>query len=114
MIDVTFVEAAMSQAETKNLKAARERSKVERLEARVSREQKELFQRAADIQGLTLTDFMISSMQNAAVRAIQEHEIMTLTGHDREIFIEALLNPPEPSERLRAAAQRYKRVMGDS
>lgn len=100
----------MTQAKTESPKEKPERSKTERLEARVSREQKELFQRAADIQGLTLTDFMISSMQNAAVRAIQEHEIMTLTGHDREIFIEALLNPPEPSEKLRAAAQRYKQA----
>ena len=100
----------MTQAKTESPNEKPERSKTERLEARVSREQKELFQRAADIQGLTLTDFMISSMQNAAVGAIQEHKIMTLTGHDREIFIEALLNPSEPSERLQAAAQRYKQA----
>lgn len=91
-----------------------ERSKGERLEARVSKEQKELFQRAADLQGLTLTDFMISSMQSAAVRAISDHEIMTLTGRDREIFIESLLNPPEPNERLRAAAERYQQTTGTS
>lgn len=93
-------------------KAKPEGSNSDRLEARVSREQKELFQRAADLLGLTLTDFMISSMQNAAVRAIQEHEMMTLTGRDREVFVAALLNPPEPSERLRAATQRYKQAMG--
>ena len=93
-------------------KSKPEHSKGERLEARISKEQKELFQRAADVQGLTLTDFMISSMQNAAVRAIQEHEMMELIGRDREVFIEAILNPPEPSERLRAAAQRYKQAMG--
>ena len=86
--------------------------KDERLEARVSREQKELFQHAADIQGRTLTDFIISSLQEAAVRSIQEHEVMTLSTRAREVFIEALLNPPEPSERLQAAAQRYKQTMG--
>ena len=53
--------------------------KTERLEARLSKEQKELFQRAADILGLTLTDFTISSLQVAAKQAIQEHEIMTLS-----------------------------------
>lgn len=94
-------------------KAKPERSKSERLEARITKEQKELFQRAADLQGLTLTDFMISSMQSAAVRAIQEHEMMQLIGRDREVFLEALLNPPEPSERLRAAARRYKQAMGN-
>ncbi len=86
--------------------------KDERLEARVSKEQKELFQHAADIQGRTLTDFMISSLQDAAVRTIQEYEVMTLSASDREVFIEALLNPPEPSKRLQTAAQGYKQTMG--
>ncbi|AUS99424.1 hypothetical protein CLI64_02890 [Nostoc sp. CENA543] len=87
-------------------------SKVERLEARISKEQKELFQRAADIQGRTLTDFVISSVLKAANEVIQEHEIMVLSRQDQEVFVEALLNPPAPSEKLRAAAQRYKQNMG--
>ncbi len=86
--------------------------KTERLEARLSKEQKELFQRAADILGLTLTDFTISSLQVAAKQAIQEHEIMTLSKRDQEVFVEALLNPPTPSTKLRAAAQLYKQQMG--
>jgi uncharacterized protein (DUF1778 family) len=88
--------------------------KPERLEARISREQKELFQRAADIQGRTLTDFVISSVQEAALRAIQEHEMMILSVRDRELFVEALLNPPNPSEKLRTAAQRYKQKIGEA
>jgi uncharacterized protein (DUF1778 family) len=87
--------------------------KPERLEARISREQKELFQRAADIQGRTLTDFVISSLQEAALRAIQEHEMMILSVRDREVFVEALLNPPNPSDKLRSAAQRYKQKIGE-
>lgn len=87
--------------------------KPERLEARISREQKELFQRAAQIQGRTLTDFVISSVQEAALRAIQEHEMMILSVRDREVFVEALLNPPNPSDKLRSAAQRYKQKIGE-
>lgn len=96
-----------------NRKAKSERSKSDRLEARVSQEQKELFQRAADIMGLTLTDFTIISLQNAAIEAIQKHEMMELIGRDREVFLEALINPPEPSEKLQSAAKRYKQLMGD-
>jgi uncharacterized protein (DUF1778 family) len=44
-----------------------------RIEARVSPEQKELFERAAAIQGVTLTDFAISSMHRAATTVVQEH-----------------------------------------
>ncbi|MGH6959741.1 MAG: DUF1778 domain-containing protein, partial [Dongiaceae bacterium] len=44
------------------------RTRAERLEARISRDQKTLFQRAAELQGRTLTDFVVSSAQDAAVR----------------------------------------------
>ena len=98
---------------TSNSKLKPDRSKPERLEARISSEQKELLQRAADIQGRTLTDFIISTLQDAAIRAIQEHEMMILSLQDRKVFIEALLNPPSPSAKLRAAAIRYKDAMSD-
>ncbi|BCL34694.1 DUF1778 domain-containing protein [Nostoc sp. MS1] len=88
------------------------RSKAERLEARITKEQKELFQRAADIQGRTLTDFVISSVQKIAIQVIQENEMMILSRQDQEVFVEALLNPPAPNAKLRAAAQRYKQNMG--
>jgi len=87
-------------------------SKLERLEARVSAQNKELFQRAADIQGRTLSNFVVSSLVSVANQIIQENEIMVLSRKDQEIFVEALLNPPEPSEKLRLAAQRYKKNMG--
>lgn len=86
-------------------------SKVERLEARISKEQKELFQRAADIQGRTLTDFVISSVLKAATEVIQENEMMILSRQDQEVFVAALLNPPAPSTKLKTAAQRYKQNM---
>ena len=88
------------------------RSKSERLEARISQENKELFQRAADIQGRTLTDFVVSSLVGAANQIIQENEIMVLSRKDQEVFVEALLNPPKPSGKLQLAAQRYKKNMG--
>lgn len=100
----------MASTATKSPKAKTIRG--ERLEARISKEHKELFQRAADIQGRTLTDFVISSVLDAAKKAIQENEMMTLSAQDREVFVEALLNPPAPSEKLRTAAQRYRQKMG--
>lgn len=101
----------MHNTANKSRKPIRERAKGERLEVRVTKEQKELFQRAADLQGRSLTDFVISSVAEAAKQAIQEHEIMILSARDRAVFVEALLNPPEPSNKLRAAAKRYKQKM---
>lgn len=82
--------------------------KAERLEARISREQKQLFQRAATLTGRSLTDFVVSSVQEVARRTIQEHEILSLGRSDQEIFVRALLSPPAPNKKLRRAAQVYQ------
>lgn len=84
----------------------------ERLEARISREQKALFQRAAELQGRTLTDFVIASVHESAVKAIAELEVIRLTAADSRAFAEALLHPREPIPELRAAAERYRKMVG--
>ncbi|HKP51632.1 MAG TPA: DUF1778 domain-containing protein [Chloroflexia bacterium] len=86
---------------------ARRAMKSERLEARVTRQQKALLQRAAELRGLSLTDFLIMSAQSAAEAIIREHNVITLTARDSLAFAEALLNPREPNEALRAAFARY-------
>lgn len=82
-----------------------------RLEARISGRQKRLFKRAAELQGSTLTDFVVSALQAAATKVIQDHEVMTLSGKDREIFVSALLKPVIASGRLKKAVSRYKKLM---
>ncbi len=88
------------------------RTRNERLEARISREQKALFQRAADLQGRTLTDFVVASVHDAAVRTVAEQETIRLTADESRAFAEALLKPREPTDRLRAAARRYLETIG--
>lgn len=82
-----------------------------RLEARISSEQKRLFKRAAQLQGITLTDFVVSTLQTEATKVIHNHEVMELTKEDREIFVSALLNPSIPTGRLKKAVTRYKKTM---
>lgn len=88
------------------------RTRNERLEARVSREQKALFQRAAELQGRTLTDFVIASVHEAALRTIDEVRLIRLDAEESRAFAEALLNPREPPDRLRKAARRYLDTIG--
>lgn len=80
----------------------------ERLEARITKQQKTLFQRAAELLGRSLSDFVVSSAQEAAMRAIQERTVMSLTARDQQALVSALLNPPAPSARLRKAAERHR------
>ena len=53
---------------------------MERLEARVSRQQKKLFQRAAELRGVTLTDFLIGALQEAATKTIEDHNTYSAVG----------------------------------
>jgi len=98
----------------KALNTARPSTKTARLDARVSQEQKALIQRAADLQGRSLTDFIVASLQESAKRAIEEHEVIVLSAEARRVFIEALLNPPEPNEALRRAARTHRKLIRDS
>jgi uncharacterized protein (DUF1778 family) len=86
----------------------------DRLEARISVEQKDLFLRAAELQGRTLTDFVIASVHDAAVRTIEEMRSIKLTAQESRAFAEAVLNPREPAPRLKAAARRYIVTMSGS
>jgi uncharacterized protein (DUF1778 family) len=81
-----------------------------RIEVRVGSKQKRLFERAAAIEGVTLTDFAISSMQRAAASAVQEHTRIELSERSQRTFVEALMNPPQPNSALREAAKAYKRM----
>jgi uncharacterized protein (DUF1778 family) len=81
-----------------------------RIEARISPKQKRLFERAAAIEGVTLTDFAISSMQRAAISAVQGYTVIELSERNQRTFVEALRNSPEPNEALRKAARAYSRM----
>ncbi len=85
-------------------------SKKERLEARLTPDQKKSIERAAQIRGTSVSDFVVMSAADAARRTIREQEVLTLNEKAREVFVQALLNPPPPSKRLLAAAKRYRQA----
>lgn len=84
----------------------------ERLEARITRSQKALFKRAAELQGRSLSDFIVQAASDAANRVVEEQQVLSLTAQEQAVFVEALLNPCKPGPELRAAARRYRKVMG--
>ena len=78
-------------------------------ELQLSAERKAKIAYAAYLRGQTITEFVVTSADEAATRVIQETEIINLRARDRESFAAALLaEAPEPSNKLRAAAERYK------
>lgn len=85
-----------------------------RLEARISTDLHAMLKRAAEIQGRTMTDFVVSAVQVAAQEAIEKAEVIRLLLADQECFAQALLSPPRPAPALkRAFARRRKLVCVD-
>ena len=83
----------------------------ERLDARVTREEKEMIEAAASLSGTSASDFIRTATRQAALNTIREHELLTLNEEAKRVFVETLLNPPKPNEKAIAAARRLKQEM---
>jgi len=85
--------------------------KTERIEARVTRQQKARIERAAHLRGTSVTEFVVMSAQDAAARTLREHEVLVLNEQASKVFIDALLNPPKPSAKALAAVKHYRETI---
>lgn len=82
-----------------------------RLEARISTDLHAMLKRAAELQGRTMTDFVVSAVQDAAQRAIEQAEVIRLSLADQECFAQVLLAPPPPSPALKRAFDRRSKLL---
>lgn len=87
--------------------AASRENRTERIQARATRQSKELLETAAAMQGVSLSEFMLASALERATETIQAHTYVQLSARDTRAFAEALLNPQGPNEALLAARDRY-------
>ncbi|MGO9649159.1 conserved hypothetical protein [Candidatus Sulfotelmatobacter sp. SbA7] len=92
--------------------AAYAAKRSQRLDARVSHKEKALIETAASLRGVSVTDFLRTTVTDAAHRIIRESEILTLADRSRRIFVESLLNPPKPNDAAIAAVKRFKQEVG--
>lgn len=82
-----------------------------RLEARLSVEEKELFERAAAIGGFrSLTEFVVGSAKIRAEQIINKHELVVSSKRDSEIFFNSIVNAEPPNDKLRAAANKFDKA----
>ena len=82
-----------------------------RLEARISTDLHSMLKRAAELQGRTMTDFVVDAVQEAAQRAIERAEVVRLSLADQKCFAQALLSPPQQSPALKRAFARRKKLL---
>jgi uncharacterized protein (DUF1778 family) len=85
---------------------------VARLEARLPTAIYAMLKRAAEIEGRTLSDFVVSAARDAASRTIEKTEILRLSVEDQRQFAETILHPPKPNTALRRASKRHRQLFG--
>ncbi|NVO12323.1 MAG: DUF1778 domain-containing protein [Bacteroidales bacterium] len=79
-----------------------------RFDARLPKEQKHLFERAAYLGGYrNLTDFVIHTVQEKAKEIIKEKEQIIASERDSQIFFNAITKPKKPSKTLKKALDDY-------
>jgi len=83
-----------------------------RLDVRLAGEHKQLIQRAAELLGESVSAFTVSTLVEKAQQVIERFSALKLSDRDRDAFLSALDNPPEPNERLRRAAGTHAKGVG--
>jgi uncharacterized protein (DUF1778 family) len=82
-----------------------------RIEACIAPDALAIVKRAAEIQGRSVSDFVVAAAQEAAERTIEKTEIIRLSREGQRAFAEAILYPPAPSAGLRKAAKAHRRLI---
>ncbi len=86
-------------------------TKSARLEARITPDLQALLKRAAELEGRSLSDFVVTAAREAAEQRVEQAQVMRLSLEDQRAFVEAILAPPEPSGALRRAFRRHRALI---
>ncbi len=86
-------------------------NRTARLEARIAPETLAVVRRAAEMQGRSVSDFVVAAARDAAERAIERIQVIRLSVADQLAFADSLTNPPPPSPALVRAADAHRRLI---
>lgn len=88
-----------------------ETHRTARIEARIAPAELAVVRRAAEIQGRTLSDFVVAAAREAAQRTIEESHLIRLSIEDQQRFVELLLDPPAPAPALERAKRAHAKLI---
>lgn len=82
-----------------------------RVEARLAPEALAIVKRAAELEGRSVSDFIVSAAQEVAKRTIEDNSVIRLSAEDQRLFVDMLLQPSEPNAALRRAASSHDELI---
>ena len=87
----------------------------DRIDIRISKENKDLIKYAAEISGFkSISEFIVSLAKNEAKRIIEEETKLLKSMDDKVLFVETLLHPPAPNKALKSALDNYNDLLKSS
>lgn len=89
----------------------REQNRTTRLEARITPDALAVVKRAAEIEGRSVSDFVVAAAQEAAHKTIEETHLIRLSVEDQRRFVGLLLDPPDASPALERAREAHARLI---
>ncbi len=92
----------------------REHSRSARIEARIAPDALAVVKRAAEMQGRSISDFVVAAAQEAAHRMIEEAHVIRLSIEDQQRFVDLLINPPALSPAMKRARKAHSRLIRKS
>jgi uncharacterized protein (DUF1778 family) len=86
-------------------------SRTARIEARIAPAALRVVRRAAELQGRSISDFVVAAAQEVAHRTIDEAQVIHLSIEDQRRFVELLLHPPALAPALKRARKAHARLI---
>jgi uncharacterized protein (DUF1778 family) len=86
-------------------------SRTARIEARIAPDALRIVKHAAELQGRSVSDFLVAAAQEVAHRTIDEARVIRLTVEEQQRFVELLLKPPAIAPALKRAKKAHARLI---
>lgn len=83
----------------------------DRLEIRTSSQERRQFEEAAQLLGMNLSEFLRRTALEKSGEVIRKNNSIILSNEDRDAFLKALENPPEPNKKLKQALKYHKKLI---
>ena len=91
--------------------ATTETNRSARVEARIAPDALAVVRRAAELQGRSVSDFLVAAALKDAQRTIEDAQIIRLSVEDQQRFADLLLTPPPLAPAMKRALKARERLI---
>lgn len=86
-------------------------TRTARVEARIAPDALAVVRRAAELQGRSVSDFLVAAALKDAHQTIEDAQIIRLSVDDQQRFADLLINPPPLAPAMQRALNARKRLI---